>query len=313
MLQHLDAAAKETQSHAYAKGMWENFSMQWGLYFNFCHYFKVAMPPAQAKMLVLYMQFLAFKLKALSSIRGYMAELKTLHELLNLDVKAFNSMCVKLMWMGLDKTILYVTRRATSMSPEILLDIKDTLNLQNSNDIAFWALCLVAFFVLARKSNLVPDSQFDAKKQLARKHLSVLNNRIDVTIHEDPMVYPLYWVPGSKMCPYTAVLSMLCRIPGGGDSPCFMWENKKPITYSQFTTKLCRCLKLAGYDPSKFSSHSFCLRGLCWAARAGVPKNLLKILGGWHLEAYQKYLEFPTESRQAAAAMMICKIMQRGW
>ena len=45
------------------------------------------------------------------------------------------------------------------MTPEILLRISSILNFEDGNDIVFWCLFLFAFFLLGRKSNLVPASR----------------------------------------------------------------------------------------------------------------------------------------------------------
>jgi hypothetical protein len=44
------------------------------------------------------------------------------------------------------------------------------LDLYDPSDCVFWCIFLFAFFLMSRKSNLVPDSvhSFDAKKQLTR-------------------------------------------------------------------------------------------------------------------------------------------------
>ena len=235
----LEQQAAKTQNKAYASCTLENYRIQWALYFNFCMYFNRIALPAQSKTLVNYMQFLSIKMKALGTIRSYVAGIKTLHELLDIDTQAFDSIRVKLMTMGLQNTITHVTRRAAPISPEILADIRDTLDLKKSNDWAFWALCVTAFNILAQKSNLVPVKDFDPGKQLSRGNLVFGDNFVDVSLHwtktrrpnEDPMVYPLYRIPGSKVCPFVALKEMCKRIPASNSAPCFMWEDGSPITY----------------------------------------------------------------------------------
>ena len=283
-------------------------------------FFRRTALPAQTQTLVNYMQFLAKKLKALGSIKAYVAGVKTLHELLDVSTTAFSTLRVKLMWMGLENTILHVPKRAKPISPEILAAIHDTLDLNKANEIAFWALCVTAFFILARKSNLVPTKTFDSTKQLARRHLTFYKDYVDVVIHwtktrrpnQDPLEYPLYIIPGSKICPFKALSDMVRVIPAHSNSCCFMWDNGKPITYNQFMTKLRKCLKLAGFDSKQFSTHSFRSGGASWAHRSGVPPEFIKLLGGWKSDVYHQYLEFGKESRQAAGALMRRKIKQLG-
>ena len=80
--QLLMEGAKNTQASAYAKGTMDNFMVHWALYFNFCQYFEFSSLPAQSKVVVLYIQFLSMKLTALTSIKNYVARVRTLHNLL---------------------------------------------------------------------------------------------------------------------------------------------------------------------------------------------------------------------------------------
>ena len=60
--------------------------------------------------------------------------------------------------------------KAMPIIPEILKDIYKFLNLENSFDVIIVALFLVMFFLMTRKSNMVPMSvsTIISRKQLAR-------------------------------------------------------------------------------------------------------------------------------------------------
>ena len=60
-------------------------------------------------------------------------------------------------------------RKAEPVSPTILLDMYQYLNLSKYFDVAWWSAVLLMFFLMARKSNLFPDSikTFDSKKTTA--------------------------------------------------------------------------------------------------------------------------------------------------
>ena len=53
---------------------------------------------------------------------------------------------------------------------DILKGIYHTLNVNSSYDASFWAVCLIAFFGMFRKSHLLPisASKFDGNKQFTR-------------------------------------------------------------------------------------------------------------------------------------------------
>ena len=54
-----------------------------------------------------------------------------------------------------------------------MANIHDHLDLAKDKHLVFWAACLTGFFILTRKSNLVPVKDFDLEKQLATKHVKL--------------------------------------------------------------------------------------------------------------------------------------------
>ena len=96
--------------------------------------------------------------------------------------EAFESIMVKLMWMGLENKWEKPVKRAAPITPDILGDIKDVLNMENDTELVFWAACVMAFFVLARKSNLVPLVKFEANKQLACRYVKVFKDKVEITL-----------------------------------------------------------------------------------------------------------------------------------
>ena len=56
------------------------------------------------------------------------------------------------------------------------------------------------------------------------------------------------------------------------------------LSQSAFTLKLRECLKALGYPADKYSGHNF------WRGRASLH-DLIKLLGDWSSNAYERYLE----------------------
>ena len=119
----------------------------------------------------------------LNTVTNYVAGAKTLHELLELDTQGFQGVRVKLMWMGLNNDWKEVVKRAAPIDPEVLCHIRGELDLDSEKDLVFWSLCLMAFFILARKSNLVPTGKFDPQKQMCAKHVNFTKNKVQFTLH----------------------------------------------------------------------------------------------------------------------------------
>ena len=114
----------------------------------------------------------------------------------------------------LGKDLNYEPRQALAMNPVILHHIYQTLNLNCGDDATFWVLCLVRFFLLLLKSNVVIDSltDFDINKLLCREDISFHNNGVWVTLRwsktnqfGEHLNFSLPYIPGSVLCPTTAL------------------------------------------------------------------------------------------------------------
>ena len=92
-------------------------------------------------------------------------------------------------------------------------------------------------------------------------------------------------VPGTAVCPVTALMRYLAVRPSG-DGQLFMWENSQRLTRTTFVTHLRRGLQSAGSDMSQFSGHSLRIGAATSVAAAGVPDHPIKTLGRWRSEAY---------------------------
>ena len=89
-------------------------------------------------------------------------------------------------------------------------------------DVVYWCLFLFAFFLFARKSNLVPTSKADLKdkKILSRKNVTVHKEFILVSMNwtkaiqlgERILQTPLVKSPGSILCPISAYNVMCMKV-----------------------------------------------------------------------------------------------------
>jgi hypothetical protein len=93
------------------------------------------------------MQFLSRSFKSVNSIKNYLSGVKLLHLYLDDDYPKFDEFQLKLTLKGLAR-----------MNPQILLRIFELLDISKPYDATFWCLFLHAFFLMLRKSNLVPNS-----------------------------------------------------------------------------------------------------------------------------------------------------------
>ena len=95
--------------------------------------------------------------------------------------------------------------------------------MSRSDDITYWCLLLFMFFLIARKSNIVPNSveDFDPSKQLIRQDVKVLQNVLIVLIKllktnlfgSRLLQVPLVAIPESVQCHVLAFKNIIRVTP----------------------------------------------------------------------------------------------------
>lgn len=308
---------------AFAEGTYKNLKVQFVSYFLFCTYFKLPPLPTSVNILCLYGEFLSRSFKSVSSIQNYISGVKTLHLILGFDFPSEDWFSVKLLYRGLARQNPHLPHRSLPITPDILLKMYPHLDLSDPLDATYWCSFLFAFFLMVRKSNLVPDSTktFDSQKQLCRKNIRVFENYLIVYIHWSKTIQfgdrkldiPLVKIKDSPLCPYNAFTHMCTLVPAGEDDPAFLLPNKKDVTvltYPVFQNKLRDILQKCNLDPSNFSSHSFRRGGASWAFHCKVPSELIQYHGDWRSDAYKIYLQFNFDDKLSISRAMannLCK------
>ena len=67
----------------------------------------------------------------------------------------------------------------------------------------------------------------------------------------------------------------------------------KWLTRNNLTTELRTVLKHCGLPYDKFYSHSFRIGAATTVAKAGIPSWLIKVLGRWSSDCYERYIRTP--------------------
>ena len=132
------------------------------------------------------------------------------------------------------------------ITPDILLRIRSRLNLNCSRHASFWAICLVSFFGMFRKSHLLPISpaQFDPVRQFTRADFvrttfgMVVSVRWSKTIQlgQRTIAIPLISNPTSLVCPVNAVSQAFTLTVGAeSSSQAFCWQDASNSQTTIFT------------------------------------------------------------------------------
>ena len=248
--------------------------------------------------------------------------MKTLHKILEASTQGFSGIKLKLTLQGLRRNNKHVPQQAAPITPTILQNMYNNLNFEIEKDRVFWAVILLSFFLLFRKSNLVPDKKFgfNPDRQLTWSDVNFQEGQVTVTIRwtktnqyrDEVLTFPLKEMRGSQLCPVKA-LAQIKPMVCDGRAHCFKLADGSSFTYAQYNKKLKELIKLQGRDPAAFSSHSARHGGCTWAFLSGVPSELIQTLGNWSSDCYKRYIHFPLESRMVACDLMRLRLKLTGF
>ena len=166
--QALPKEMKQTMKFAYAESTFKNLRIQWETFLMFCFYFKLEPLPVSVGTLCLYGQFLNRSFRSVQRIQSYLSGVKTLHAILDIEYPTSDLLRLKLLLKGISRIKQHVPKKAAPITAQILKEMFMFLNFENFFDIVLWALFLLMFFLMARKSNMIPTSIkiFDSKNNL---------------------------------------------------------------------------------------------------------------------------------------------------
>lgn len=302
-----------------AEGTSKNLVTQWHKFLKFCQTHGLDAWPTSVHMLCLYAQYLSTHFRSVQSILNYLNGVRLLHLFAGVAPPNFNDFKLKLTLKGIKRTKKHAIKQAEPITPKILLDMRSMMNLSNPLHVVLWALFLVGFYLMLRKSNLVPDSiqTFDPFKQLLRS---------DLQLNKKAAVFHIKWtktlqfgqkilsipVPAnrrSKLCPVKLLRRMLRLREGKREDPLFADCRGRPITYSVLLTNLRRFLKQAGYKQQLFSGHSLRRGSAEFAFQSNVPSEH----GDWASLAYERYFSYPLKMRALVGASMKARINSLGY
>ena len=261
---------RESVRAAFAEGTSKNLEVQWRSYFLFCKFYGLKPIPTLIEILCLYGQFLGRSFGSVESIKNYISGVKTLHYILDIKFPIENKVQLDLMLRGLSRKNPHMPNRALPITPKILSDMLPFLNLTSSEDATIWCVLIFMFFLMARKSNMVPVSvaDFDPNKQLLRQDIRNYSGFLVVLIKWSKtnqfgsrlLKVPLVAIPGSELCPVKAYKTMTALAPVADHQPAFVIRNKKgkftPLIYKQLQGKLKWLIARTGRDPTQYSTHS---------------------------------------------------------
>ena len=158
--------------------------------------------------------------------------------MLGYSLDHLNTFLINLSLKGLTRLKQHCVKQAEPITPLILSQIYGILDMNKADDTVIWCLFLFAFFLVARKSNLVPTNKSDieSKHYLLRNDISYSGENLCVTMRWSKTIQfgqrllktPLLKLHPSNLCPITAYQKMVEFIPNCTvDQPLFVFKNGK--------------------------------------------------------------------------------------
>ena len=161
--------------------------------------------PVDPGHLLQYATLLARTLKA-SSVRSYLNVTGVLNEEFGLSNPLLSNWPLKSLLTGINRTKGLTPNQKQPITPALLWQLHSKLDLVTSLDASFWAICLVAFYGMFRKSHLLSMAPhlFDPHKQLTKANFKIFTWGTLITIRwsktiqfREPVVeIPLPRIPG---------------------------------------------------------------------------------------------------------------------
>ena len=309
MVDSLDQKIAYYRSLTFADSTKRSYSTHLAAFLKFCQLINRPPTSPDSRTVMRFIAYLADKLQY-SSIPQY-ANIVRLICAEKDEPNPLQSWPVQSLLRGIKRAKGNSTVHKLPITPQLLLHIRQLVSLNEPADIVLWAAYLTSFFTLLRKSNIVPPSPstFDPLRHPRRSDLVLTPMGLALNValsknnqfQERALKIPLPFLKEHPLCPTTALLAVLALQPDLPPSvPLFAYPTHKGLrilTQSIFTRRLHQLVEATGAPASRYGSHSFRRGGATWAFQAGLPGELIQVMGDWHSECYKQYLEFDLNTK----------------
>ena len=174
----------------------------------------------------------------------------------------------------------------------------------------YWAAFTTAFFGFLRCSEYTAPSpsHFDKDRTLLCSDLTIDGNGYWLHIKEsktDPFCLGVdLFLSRShhSVCPVKALEKYMARSRSRAlDLPLFSHADGPFLTPLRLTSMLRSLLHKLGYNEDQYAGHSFRIGAATTAAAAGLSDWLIKTLGRWSSDCYQRYIQLNAKAISSVA------------
>ena len=165
-----------------------------------------------------------------------------------------------------------------------------------------WVAFTLAFFGFLRSSEFTCNDPFDLSVHLTSNDITLVPNSHSpshVLVYTKESKTDLFRqghtiTIAKSTWPICSVMTMkdyLLQAQPPSSRPLFAFvQPRQWLTRNNLTTELRSILQHCGLPANNFYSHSFRIGAATTAAKAGLPPWLIKVLGRWSSDCYERYM-----------------------
>ena len=275
--------------------------------------------PASETLLSEFVAFLAKSIKY-PSIKTYLAAVRHYHIRHGFALNLNKMLRLQLVLRGIKRSKGQPTRVRLPITINHLKLFKMLLAIpftQNFESKMIWAAMTLAFFGFLRLGELTCNSAFNPQVHLTTDCVKFSYNNSVVTPHfmtvhikeskTDPFRLGHTITVGasdSDICPVKALQNyIMLRPPLPG--PLFISASGKALTKQYLTSETRKLLEQAGLNSLNYAGHSYRIGAATTAAKANLPPWLIKTLGRWSSDCYERYIKTPSSTLSEVSAVLL--------
>lgn len=281
-------------------------------FLQFCNHFRVEqyqpIIPASETILCYFAVYLARTVKH-DTIKAYLTAVKHLHLRSNFTLEWDKFVRLQYILRGIKRYQVQNPKPRLPIRKEHLQDFYNLLQPfthTNYDNKMIWAAMCLAFFGFLRTSEFTVSQQFQQSEHLGLDDLAFFPSleaptHMSLTIKcskTDPFRKGITLTLGTTESNVCAVKALKHYLPFRGKSPgpLFQFSNGRPLTRALFVKELHQLLAFSGHNSNHYNGHSFRIGAATSAAANGLPTWLIKDLGRWTSDCYERYIRTPTET-----------------
>jgi hypothetical protein len=275
--------------------------------------------PATAQTLCLWLTFIASPPSSLTlgTCKVYLSAVITRHTELGLHHPLSDAppMLSRIL-AGIKRMGAQPSRPRLPITTSMLTAMLPHLRLQQRRDSLLWAMMWTATTGLLRISEFATRGSSDTTRILCLNHLTFFDHAerpytpLEALRAKQQLRYALLRLTASKTDPFragvdivlsapttlTALLHYAAHLPRtpGPTTPLFQHSDCTAVTRSWLMKNVDKLLRLTGYDPRQYSSHSFRKGGAVSLQANGVGDSLIQRSGRWKSPAFNLYVRDPS-------------------